>query len=56
MRKTYQDYLAYQRMGLAYFNVQDFRRAQVNFIFSLGLEPRQPGIMERLKWIEKHTQ
>lgn len=56
IRRTYQDYLAYQRMGLAYFSVQDYRRAQLNFMLSLELEPRQPGIRERLKWIEKHTE
>lgn len=55
IRKTYQDYLAYQRMGLAFFNVQDFRRAQVNFMLSLELEGRQPGVRERLKWIERYA-
>lgn len=53
IRKTYQDYLAYQRMGLAYFEARDYRQARLSFMLSLGLEPRQPGIRDRLKWIEK---
>jgi type III secretory pathway component EscS len=56
IRNTYQDYLAYQRMGLSYFQLGDYRRADVNFMLSLGLEPRQPGIKERLAWIKQNAE